>query len=188
MNTKRIIISDIATNMVNLAGLRYPQTSLATIHLLLYFLRRNLDYPNVSLLRQESDSSAWRCRFARCCGFPGIRHLAGAHAQIPPPLLPAAAPEEPSAGPVTCTINFIAVFNNRVVLRCVEPLPSTVIFDFAAPIDTANSAKTNRYLTLLNTAYALGKQVHFYYLSDSTSNPPGCITGTCRRLDGLYLD
>ncbi len=111
-----------------------------------------------------------------------------ARAQTTPPVLPAAAPEEPSAGPITCTIGFVAVFNNRVVLRCVEPLPSTIIFDFAAPTDAANSAQTNRYLTLLNTAYALGKQVKFYYISDSGSNPPGCQTTTCRRLDGLYIE
>ena len=80
------------------------------------------------------------------------------------------------------------MFDNRVVLRCVEPIPSTILFDFAVPSDSSNSALANRYLTILNTANALGKQVHFYYLTDTNSNPPGCATNTCRRLDGLYLN
>jgi hypothetical protein len=42
-------------------------------------------------------------------------------------------------------------------------------------------------MALVTTAYALGKPVNVYYTADNAFNPPGCITSTCRRLDGLYI-
>lgn len=121
-------------------------------------------------------------------GRPAIAANSSGTTQAQPPMSPSDVPGAPTAGPYTCTIEFIAVFNNRVVLRCVEPQPSTIIFDYAFPTDYANSAQANRLLTLMNTAYALGKQVNLYYLPDESSNPPGCSITTCRRLDGIYLN
>jgi hypothetical protein len=105
--------------------------------------------------------------------------------------LPPVLPEDPAnptalAGPHTCAVEFVAVWPNRVVLRCTVPV-GNIVFDFAIATDAAHSAQANRMLVLMNTAYALNVPLHIYYYDTSADNPPGCNTGTCRRLEALYL-
>jgi hypothetical protein len=94
--------------------------------------------------------------------------------------------DEPVGGPFTCTIGNIATFSNRIHVFCsnaVPPLPQY----FAAWGDSAHALATNRFLTLLNTAYALGKPVHIYYFDDPGQNPTGCNTNDCRGIDWIYI-
>ncbi len=91
-----------------------------------------------------------------------------------------------TVGPINCSVEFVAVFTNRVVVRCTVPV-ETIIFDFAIATDPTNSQQANRMLVLLNTAYALNTPVFLYYSNNSGDNPPGCLTNTCRRLESLYV-
>lgn len=100
-----------------------------------------------------------------------------------------AGPLAPEAGPHTCTIANIAVLTDRIHVKCTTPaiVGSSSIYYFAAPGDSANFLTTNRFLTLMNTAYALGKPLYVYYLPEISSNPPGCNTSDCRRIDWIYI-
>ena len=98
-----------------------------------------------------------------------------------PDLMPASSI---NAGPFTCNISNIAVFSGRI--QSVVVGSSTVSY-FAANGDSAHALTTNRFLTLLNTAYALGKPVYIYYLTNTADNPPGCNSGDCRAIDWLFI-
>lgn len=97
------------------------------------------------------------------------------------------APLAGEAGPHVCTIDNIAVFRSRIHVRCTTPVASTSIYYFAASGATADAVTTNRFLTLLNTAYALGKPVGIHYYADTSSNPPGCLTNDCRGIEWMYI-
>ena len=104
------------------------------------------------------------------------------------PPAPPALPNSPnSTGPFFCSIALISVTSSTVQVECVDPVPGTLIFYFALPADSASSLSTNRMLVLINTAYSLGKSINVYYTDDPAFNPPGCLTGTCRRLDGVFI-
>lgn len=104
------------------------------------------------------------------------------------PPAPPEAPSDPnSSGPFACTIKLIWVTSSVVQVQCTLPLPNTVVYYFAAPADAASSLSTNRMLVLITTAYSLGKPINVYYTDDAASNPPGCLTFTCRRLDGVNI-
>jgi len=106
-----------------------------------------------------------------------------------------AAPDEPAANPHVCTIDSIAVYDSRIHVRCTNaliitrpaPLPPLNIYYFAANADEEHMITTNRYLTLLNTGFALGKQVAIGWLTSSEDNPPGCQTDDCRGIDYMAL-
>jgi len=107
-----------------------------------------------------------------------------------------AAPDEPAANPHTCTIAQIAVLENRIHVRCTNvltifrpaPLPSLSIYYFAAAGDEEHMINTNRYLTILNTAFALGIPVDIGWLSDSESNPEGCLADDCRGISSVGIN
>jgi hypothetical protein len=103
------------------------------------------------------------------------------------PAAPAAPGSPNSSGPFACTINLIWVTSSTAQVECTTPLPGTLVYYFAPPADAASSLSTNRMLVLINTAYSLGKPLNIYYTADSASNPPGCLAGTCRRLDGVSI-
>jgi len=98
------------------------------------------------------------------------------------------APDSPADGPFTCVIANIAVFTARIHVQCAATIPGTNIRYFAASGDSAHELTTNRFLTLMNTAFALGKPVGIYYLSDSASNPSGCGSSDCRAIDWMYIN
>ena len=89
------------------------------------------------------------------------------------------------AGPFNCTIGNIAVFSNRIHVFCSNAADNPKYF--AALGDSAHALSANRFLTFLNTAYALGKHVYIYYYDDTSYNPPGCNTGDCRAIDWMFI-
>lgn len=99
------------------------------------------------------------------------------------------APLAGDAGPHACTISNIAVYRTRIHVRCTTPavVGTSNIYYFAASGAPADAVTTNRFLTLLNTAYALGKPVGIYYYTSTSSNPPGCLTNDCRGIDYMYI-
>ena len=110
-----------------------------------------------------------------------------AHAQTGSPPVVSNAPDSPQGGPFQCNIANIAVFGSRIHVYCAAKVPGTNIQYFAAPGDSAHMLTTNRFLMLLNTAYALGKPVYLYYLDNTANNPPGCNTGDCRAIDWMFI-
>ncbi len=111
----------------------------------------------------------------------------GNRAQAAAPATGSGAPSAPDAGPFTCVIANIAVFTNRIHVHCASTVPSTNISYFAASGDSAHALATNRFLVILNTAYALGRPVYVYYLDNAASNPPGCNTADCRAIDWMFI-
>ena len=109
-----------------------------------------------------------------------------APAQAAPPEPPPAPISPMFDGPYNCTIKYIFATSSTVMVQCTAAV-SGVIFQFAPPTDAASVQFTNRMLVLINTAYSLGKTINVFYTLDSGSNPPGCLTSTCRRLDGVYI-
>jgi hypothetical protein len=104
-------------------------------------------------------------------------------AELPPNI---EAADTPTSGPVACTIGNIAVFASRIHVYCsniASPNPQY----FAAWGDSSHALVTNRFLTLLNTAYALGKPVYIYYYDDTSLNPTGCNAGDCRAIYWLFI-
>ena len=91
-----------------------------------------------------------------------------------------------------CTISSIAAVEvdsntipveNRIYVSCANSTGG--ISSFASAIGT-NAGNANRYLTILNTAVALGKTVSVFYDINSVNNPLGCQPD-CRKLTGLVL-
>jgi hypothetical protein len=99
------------------------------------------------------------------------------------------APDSPDANFI-CTIAQIAVISAdspaRIHVKCTTS-PGSGIWYFAASGDSANAVATNRYLTLLNTAYALQKPVTISYFSSSGSNIPGCRVQDCRTITAMSI-
>ena len=90
-------------------------------------------------------------------------------------------------GNYLCTISELAVFPSRMHVKCSGSVTvgSDLVSYFAFPSTSANALMSNRYMTLLNTAYALGHPVRVYFDDNAASNPPGCGTTNCRLLNGL---
>lgn len=123
----------------------------------------------------------------------GMALLAGTSLLIP---TSAIAQDEPNSGQpqnpeatkiFTCTISEIAVHRNtdRIHIRC-NPSDGGIAF-FAAPSSGSDAVRANQFLTLANTAYALGKTINIWYETDETLNPPGCLTTDCRGIIALVL-
>lgn len=88
----------------------------------------------------------------------------------------------------TCTISEVAVYDNRIHVRCTTaPAAYSAVYFFAASSSPANIENTNRYLILLNTAYALNKPVTLGFDSATSANPGGCLTSDCRKLVGVVV-
>jgi hypothetical protein len=86
---------------------------------------------------------------------------------------------------IDCAIGNIAVFPNRIHVFCSNAATNPKYF--AASGDSAHALTTNRYLTLLNTAYALGKHAEIWYYDDTDLNPPGCNINDCRAIYWIFL-
>ncbi len=111
-----------------------------------------------------------------------------AHAQADVPGTGSAAPNAVDGGPFTCTIANIAIFSDRIHVKCTTALPTTIIQYFAAAGDNLHAATTNRFLMMLNTAYSLGKPVYLYYIDSSSANISGCNATDCRMIDWMYIE
>ena len=109
-------------------------------------------------------------------------------AQAAAPLSNLNAPNSPADdGLFSCVISNSAVFTERIHVQCTTTVPNTGIRFFASSGDSAHELATNRFLTLMNTAFALGKPLGIYYLTDTASNPPGCGASDCRAIDWMYI-
>ncbi len=80
----------------------------------------------------------------------------------------------------TCNIGEVAVFTDRIHVNC-NPANGAIRF-FAASAAQGEVLNTNRFLTLLNTAYALGKPVVVGYDTNTAANPPSCLVTDCRKI------
>lgn len=87
-----------------------------------------------------------------------------------------------------CTISEIAILPGRIHVRCTTGYGGGAITYFAAPTDNPNAVMTNRYLTVLNSAFALGQKVTILFEGSSTLNPPNCQAGDCRLIAGMVMD
>ncbi len=85
-----------------------------------------------------------------------------------------------------CTISDITIFPDRIHVRCTTDSPAGISF-FAAATDAANALMTNRFLMILNTAYAMAKPVYILYDDQASANPPGCLDINCRKLIGIQI-
>jgi hypothetical protein len=96
-------------------------------------------------------------------------------------------PVEPAAqGWASCTIENVAVYPQRVHVKCVPPVPTNIYY-LAVP--TTNAAHSARMLSVLSTALVAGRPLDVLYDPDNTSNlPPGCLVGDCRLLVGASMD
>lgn len=91
----------------------------------------------------------------------------------------------PDTPTYTCTITYLAVYDNRIQVECNYP---SATFYLAAPFGTpAESRQTNRLLALLNTAVALNKHPVMWFNTNPAANPPGCSAADCRLLQGVVL-
>ena len=95
----------------------------------------------------------------------------------------ALGPDIPDASPFYCTISNVAVYINRIHVRC-SPGDGAIYY-FAYAVDSANAPTANRLLAVANSAYAVGDHLTVWYYSDSSQNPPGCQVNDCRRMAGL---
>jgi len=86
----------------------------------------------------------------------------------------------------TCTPVGVAVFTNRVHVRCSAPAPPGGIYWFA--VSTADSASASRFLSIFTTAMVTGKNVRIWYSpSDLSGGDFGCLTSDCRKATGAEV-
>lgn len=100
---------------------------------------------------------------------------------------PGAAPYNPAWYTCTAPISDVAVFNNRVHVRCsgVSPAISGVYW-FAVP--TTDSANASRYLSIFQTALLSGKTLVFWLDPNDTSGADwGCHASDCRAVMGAKV-
>jgi len=98
----------------------------------------------------------------------------------------ALAPESPDAS-FTCTPTRIAVFPNRVHVRCdAAAPPGNAIWYFAAPTGT-DSKYANRVLSIMLTAQALSKDIWIFYDLAGNGAAWGCQADDCRPIIGAEL-
>jgi hypothetical protein len=95
-------------------------------------------------------------------------------------LLPA---PEASAAQVwaNCKPTEVAVWNNRVHVRCSVAAPGGIEF-FAVQILSGNAADVDRFVNLTSRAITNARLVSILFESTDTSpNAWGCLAGNCRR-------
>ena len=83
------------------------------------------------------------------------------------------------------SINQVAVFENRIHLRCSTADGSIRYFAYATDPEHAETA--NQILAIGNTAFVLGRSIYLFYNSNSALNPPGCLVSDCRGLFGVSM-
>jgi zona occludens toxin (predicted ATPase) len=100
----------------------------------------------------------------------------------------AAAAEQPAAAlaPVaataTCTPIQVAIFSNRIHVRCAAPVGG--ISYFAYP--TSNGTQADRYLSMLLEAQVAHRNLTVWYDPNTTSGTSyGCLASDCRPIDAL---
>jgi hypothetical protein len=82
-----------------------------------------------------------------------------------------------------CDINQVAIFDNRAHIRCANP--ENGIAYFAVANTPENQSFINRVMAIGLTNMSMNRSVWVFYETLSSSNPPGCNTGDCRKLEAL---
>lgn len=95
-------------------------------------------------------------------------------------LLVPAAPSFAASTFYTCKSAGVAVFPERMHVRCTQATSGGIVF-FALP--TANSAHAARILSSLLIAHSVGKNIVVEYdPNDTTGTAFGCLAPDCRRI------
>ncbi len=118
---------------------------------------------------------------------------------------PSPVPVTPRVETVTCRVGDVAVFDNRVHVRCAGgtggvPSITESLQNAQGQITGASqggrvpyyavalqSAPANSVLNLASHAAAQNRQVQILYHAEAGSNPPGCHPSDCRRLIGIIM-
>ncbi|MBZ0299588.1 MAG: hypothetical protein K8J31_07615 [Anaerolineae bacterium] len=87
---------------------------------------------------------------------------------------------------VECDPIQLAVFSNRVQVRCASPVPGTNILFFAAPVSAANA---DSFLTLAASAMDAGGTLRITFdLLDQSGAALRCDVDNCRLILWMSLD
>jgi hypothetical protein len=89
----------------------------------------------------------------------------------------------------TCPVSEVAVFENRIHVRCTNPHlsgPSGGIIYFA--VSTASSTNVARFLTIFNSALVENRKLTILYDDFEDSGQEfGCLIENCRVAHGAFL-
>jgi hypothetical protein len=83
-----------------------------------------------------------------------------------------------------CNITEVAILGNRAHIKCANSVvvgTDTVRY-FAIENTSANETLINRVMAIGLTNMSMNRYVYVHYETLSSSNPPGCLTGDCRKL------
>jgi hypothetical protein len=84
----------------------------------------------------------------------------------------------------SCTPANIAVFSNRIHIKCSQALQDGTQFFAVATSDPS----VDRILSVLNVAIVSpGLKVVLDYATSPSDNPPGCLTSDCRKMLSIFL-
>ena len=87
-----------------------------------------------------------------------------------------------SAAETTCTPSNLAVFDNRIHVKCAESVGGIQFF----ALSTADSAKAARVLSVINSAIVTGRPLFIFYDPADTSGASiGCQSNDCRIIDAI---
>jgi hypothetical protein len=81
-----------------------------------------------------------------------------------------------------CVIAEMMIRDDSLSVKCTVPGPNVGLYWFAIHADAAHSLIANRFLVMLNTAYALNKPIYMLFDTDTSHNSPGCIPSDCRLI------
>ena len=80
-----------------------------------------------------------------------------------------------------CTIEDVAIYENRVVIQCTAKGGKVNPVKYYAVAVESTVAPMVLELGLAS----LRRKVKIYFIDDSSLNPPGCDATICRRLEGI---
>jgi hypothetical protein len=80
-----------------------------------------------------------------------------------------------------CTIDDVAVYEDRVVLQCTAKGGKKTPIKYYAIAVTSPLAPMILELGLSS----LRRKVKLYFIDDAGLNPPGCLAEDCRKIDGI---
>jgi hypothetical protein len=90
------------------------------------------------------------------------------------------------ADSTTCTPTSVGVYSGRIHVRCAASTAGGIYF-FA--LSTADTAFSNRTLSLFTTALAGGRTIYIDYNPSSTAGVSlGCLSSDCRLINWLAMN